>query len=82
MIAYQRARDDLVSGCLCANSFKRFRVMTCIIGGQRYLKCFQTRSRYSNGHASDVRLPSTFKEEAMIQSARIRGVLALEKLEE
>ena len=29
MIAYQRARDDLVSGCLRANSFKRFRVMTC-----------------------------------------------------
>jgi hypothetical protein len=26
-------------------------------------------------------LPSTFKREAMIQSARIRGVLALEKLE-
>lgn len=30
---------------------------------------------------SDIRLPSTLKGEAMITSARIRGVLALEKLE-
>jgi hypothetical protein len=27
--AYQRAREDFVSGCVSANSFKRFRVMTC-----------------------------------------------------
>jgi len=38
MIAYQRARGDLASGCFSANSFKRFRVMTCIRGAQRYLK--------------------------------------------
>ena len=30
MIAYQCARDDLVSLCLSANSFNRFLVMTCI----------------------------------------------------
>jgi len=29
IIAYQCARDDLASGCFSANSFKRFRVMTC-----------------------------------------------------
>ena len=40
----QRAREDLVSGCLCANSFKRFRIMTCISVGGRYLKRFETTS--------------------------------------
>jgi hypothetical protein len=34
IVAYQRARADWVSGNLSANSFRRFRVMTCIKDGQ------------------------------------------------
>jgi len=33
---YQRARDDLASGCFSTNSFKRFRVMTRTMGAQCY----------------------------------------------
>src|SRR6478672_880956 len=44
MIRYQRARDGRAPGCLSANSFKRFLVMTCTKRARSYPKLFPMRS--------------------------------------